>query len=59
MEKDLWKKLDKVILFVPLAIMNRIMYRIFGISGKFRPDFKSGLEFSLVTILDCTTLFLV
>lgn len=42
MEKDLWKKLDKVILFVPLAIIIALC-----------------IEFSLVTILDCTTLFLV
>ena len=43
MEKDLWKKLDKVILFVPLAII--IALCIFGISGKFEPDFKSGSNF--------------
>ena len=40
MEKDLWKKLDKVILFVPLANIIALC-----ISGKFEPDFKSGSNF--------------
>lgn len=46
MEKDLWKKLDKVILFVPLAIIIALCIVFLVYPGKnSEPDFKSGSNF--------------